>query len=225
MSQAQVERINQTAMEIYAARLEGEMMEPAYNTAPTEQVPAIVENEDGTYRRETMQWGVVPYPGAPIVTNARDDSLLTKRMFKDPVQRRRCVVFADGFYEWQTIGKTKIPHYFFLKGRRPFVFAGLYEPAQVPDGPRRCMIVTTEPNELLVPFHNRMPVILPFDVSKRWLSDVVLTPENLPEFCRPYPVADMEEYRTDSKMSNSRYKAADAIEPWKPDGDELDLGV
>lgn len=221
MTQAQLDRIKEFARQAFEAALE-ELLQAAFNAAPTELLPVVIER-DGAFKGEMMQWGVKPGPDGPFVTNARDDSLLQKRMFKQSAQKRRCAILADGFYEWQTIGRAKVPHYFFLKDRDPFAFAGLYEPPVEPGGPNRCMVVTTTPNAILEPFHNRMPVILAPEVRKPWLTQTPLTPENLPGFCRPYPVELMQEYRTDSKMSNSRYKAPDAIEPWKPDSGEFDL--
>ena len=85
------------------------------------------------------------------------------------------------------------------------------------------MVVTTTPNEMLASFHDRMPVILGDEVMEDWLGDAPLTTENLPRFCCPYPAALMRMHRTDSKMSNSRYKAADAIAPWQRDPGEFDL--
>jgi putative SOS response-associated peptidase YedK len=83
------------------------------------------------------------------------------------------------------------------------------------------MVVTTTPNSMLEAFHDRMPVILAPEQRQAWLRDQPLTPENLSAFCRPYPVELMQEHRTDSKMSNSRYKGADALDPWRPDPGEL----
>ncbi len=147
-------------------------------------------------------------------------------MFKKSAQKRRCAILADGFYEWQeTIGHTKIPHYFFLKEHEPFAFARLYEPPAVEGGPSRCMVVTTTPNSMLEAFNDRMPVILQDDVRQEWMSDAALTEENLPRICRPFPAEGMQEYRTDSKMSNSRYKGTDATEPWRSPAGEFDFGA
>lgn len=222
MTQTQLDRIKELSLEGFKVMLDGILKYEAFNVAPTELLPVIVER-DGGFFGEMMQWGFKPGPDGPFVTNARDDSLLQKRMFKQSAQQRRCAILADGFYEWQTIGRAKIPHYFYLKDREPFAFAGLYESPVEPGGPSRCMVVTTTPNAILERFHNRMPVILALEVRKPWLAQTPLTPENLPVFCRPYPEGLMREHRTDSKMSNSRYKGADAIEPWRPDPGELDL--
>ncbi len=223
MTQAQLDRIKAFARQAFEAALTN-LVQAAYNAAPTELVPVVVAR-NGRYESEMMQWGVKPPGPTPLVTNARDDSLLNpeKRLFKDSAQKRRCAILADGFYEWQTIGRTKVPHYFFLKDHAPFAFAGLYEPAAEPDGPQRCMVVTTTPNPMLAVMHDRMPVILAERVRKTWLAPTPLTPENLPEFCRPYPVEEMEQHRTDSRMSSSRYKAADAIAPWQRDPGEFDF--
>lgn len=224
MTQAQLEKIHELSLQGFRVALDGVLKYSAYNAAPTELVPVIVER-DGARTGEMMVWGVKPGPTAPLVTNARDDSLLNpeKRMFKSSAQKRRCAILADGFYEWQTIGRAKVPHYFYLKDRAAFAFAGLYEEPLESGGASRCMVVTTTPNSILEAFHDRMPVILSPEVTVDWLGRNPLTPENLSTFCRPYPAELMGEHRTDSRMSNSRYKAADAIEPWKPDAGELDF--
>ena len=172
-----------------------------------------------------MEWGVKPGPAAPFVTLARDDSLLNpqKRMFKTSAQKRRCAILADGFYEFQTFGRTSVPHYFFLKNREPFAMAGLYESPAKAGGRNRCMVVTTTPNAVVAPVIERMPVILGEEVRTSWLGDTPLTPENLSVYCQPYPADQMQEYRTDSKMNHSGYKEADAIAPWKPDPGEFDF--
>ena len=220
MTQANLERIKEFAARAFQVAVDQILAKAAYNAAPTEPLPVILKPA-GHARAAMMSWGVKPGPHGPFVTNARDDSLLVKPMFKQSAQKRRCVILADGFYEWQTIGRTKVPHYFFLKGHEPFALAGLYEPPANPEGPSRCMVVTTTPNAMLEPFHDRMPVILAPEVRQAWLSDQPLTAENLPGFCRPYPVELMQEHRTDAKMSSSRYKEADALAPWKPDPGEL----
>jgi len=197
-----------------------DMLMRSPNLSPTELLP-VIRRTGINFEYEPMIWGY--QAGSMLVTNARDDSLLTKALFKTSAQKRRCVVVADGFYEWQTMGRTKVPHHFFLKGHVPFALAGLYEDASV--GPRRAMLVTTEPNSLLEAYHNRMPAILDRERAKAWLSDVPLTADNLRSLCVSYPAGLMEEYRVDSRMSNSRYKGDDAAEPWKPADGELELGV
>ena len=115
MTQAQLDRIKEFAHRRFHLAF-AEIVKATFNAAPTEPLPMVVKRE-GVYREEMMPWGVKQGGSAPLVTNARDDSLLNpeKRMFKISAQKRRCVILADGFYEWQTIGRTKVPHYFFLK--------------------------------------------------------------------------------------------------------------
>jgi len=138
---------------------------PRYNIAPSQTV--IVVNDDGTRHLTQMRWGLIPsWAQDPAIgnrmINARAETVATKPAFRVALRKRRCLIPADGFYEWQPLGRRKQPIYIALKNREPFAFAGLWEIWTSPEGEevKSCTIITTEANTLLKPIHDRMPVML-----------------------------------------------------------------
>jgi putative SOS response-associated peptidase YedK len=157
---------------------------PRYNIAPTQ--PVIVVNDDGTRRLTQMQWGLIPsWAKDPAIgnrmINARAETVATKPAFRVALRKRRCLIPADGFYEWQPVGRRKQPVYITLKTREPFSFAGLWETWTAPDGQevKSCTIITTDANALLKPIHDRMPVILTREAEGVWLNPAIQDPERL----------------------------------------------
>ena len=137
--------------------------------------------------------------------NARAETLAEKPSFRAAYLRRRCLILADGFYEWQTIpgSKAKTPMYIRLASGKPFAFAGLWELWRPDDTPvLSCTIITTEPNDLLAPIHNRMPVILPPDAYDLWLDPAEQKPAALNALLKPYPADLMTAYPV-SRLVNS----------------------
>jgi putative SOS response-associated peptidase YedK len=126
--------------------------------------------------------------------NARAETVAEKPSFRSAFRDRRCLVIAEGFYEWQKLGKAKKPMLIRLKSGRPFGFAGLYETWVSPDGQtvRSCTIITTEANELIRPIHDRMPVILPARNEAAWLAPENRDSRTLLSMLKPYPAAEME---------------------------------
>jgi putative SOS response-associated peptidase YedK len=180
-----------------------------YNVAPTQPV-AVIPN-DGKNRVDFFLWGLIPSwakdPGiGSRMINARAETLAEKPAFRTAFRRRRCLVLADGFYEWrQEPGRTtKTPMYVQLKSKEPFGFAGLWEIWQNGDGSeiRSCTIITTSPNRLMEEIHNRMPVILPREAHSIWLSPDELSPKELRPLLGPYPDEEMSAYPV-SRMVNS----------------------
>lgn len=165
-----------------------------YNIAPSTMIPAIRPDRAGAREGVALQWGLVPRwskdakDGARLA-NARADGVATKPAFRDAFRKRRCVVPASGFYEWQTIGKTKHPWYFHFKDESPFVFAGLWESWRSLDGVelQTCSLITTEPNDVVRPLHDRMPVILRDDAVDRWLDPAVTDAATLQPLLAPTP--------------------------------------
>ena len=148
---------------------------PRYNIAPTQQVVTITN--DGARRAEYMRWGLVPFWAKDLkigsrMINAVGETAATKPAFRAAFKKRRCLVLADGFFEWRIDGKSKIPTYIFLKSREPFAFAGLWETWKSPEDEivKSCTIITTKPNEFMEPIHNRMPVILSSETEALWLD-------------------------------------------------------
>jgi putative SOS response-associated peptidase YedK len=172
---------------------------PRYNIAPTQPILALPN--DGTGKADFFVWGLIPsWAKDPTIgsrmINARAETLAEKPAFRAAYKYHRCLIFANGFYEWQARPGTKIkvPHFIHLKSGAPFAFAGLWEHWQSPDGSevRSATIVTTEPNELMSPIHNRMPVILPAASQAQWLDPAPRS--GLQSLLVPYPAAEMEAY-------------------------------
>ncbi len=190
--------------------------QPRYNVALTRRMPVITRRKART-TLDSMQFGLVPPARTPaerpvILGNARSETLLAKPAFRDAAHHRRCLVPADGFYEWEKQGRERLPHYFTLRERRPFYFAGLWEPAR-DDTPAAFCIVTTTPNSLLAAIHDRMPVILGPNSGPAWLGDEPLEPARLAQLCRPLPADLMNGHRVDSRVNSVRYEAPDCIVP------------
>ncbi len=189
---------------------------PGYNIALTRRMPVVIKCPKP--RLEAMSFGIVvparpPARKATIMGNARADTLLQRPTFRDAARHRRCLVPADGFYEWEKHGTARLPHYFTLRDRQPFFFAGLWEPANDPAGPASFCIVTTGPNALVQPIHDRMPVILGPNSGPVWLGDEPLDPAQLDRLCRPLPAEMMTGHRVDARVNNVHYEAPDCIAP------------
>jgi putative SOS response-associated peptidase YedK len=160
--------------------LRGDLPEfgPRYNIASSQEVPLIIRNED---RNEVkpMRWGLVPswaqdHSVGQRMINARSETLLEKPSFKQLVARRRCLVPADGFYEWRREGNRKVPMWIHLKNREPFAFAGLWDcwlERDLGSELYTFTIITTRANALLQPIHNRMPVIYDKEMGRQWLEE------------------------------------------------------
>jgi putative SOS response-associated peptidase YedK len=186
---------------------------PSYNIAPTQKVAAIIT--DGVKRLVPMRWGLVPsWAKDPSIgnkmINARAETITEKASYRNAFKKRRCLVVADGFYEWQSMGDAKRPMYIRLKSGKPFGFAGLYEVWNPPEGEAitTCTIITTEANELMKPIHERMPVIIPREHRDKWLDPTMQDQGQLLGMLRPNPAEEMEAYpvsrRVNSPSNNSR---------------------
>lgn len=152
-------------------------LSPSYNVAPTDQVYAVAEHE-GHRLLGAFRWGLLPFWAkdrkmAARAINARSETAAAKPTFKESLAKRRCLIPADGFYEWQRKDKGKLPHYIYNKDGTPLVFAGLWSSWKDPETGERlrtCTILTGEPNDLVAPIHDRMPVSLPPEVWEAWLD-------------------------------------------------------
>jgi len=172
-----------------------------FNIAPTQPILAIPN--DGTNKADFFVWGLIPsWAKDPSIgsrlINARSETLAQKPAFRAAFKYRRCLVFSDGFFEWQAQpgSKNKVPHFIHLNSGAPFAFAGLWEHWQSTDGSevRSAAIITTEPNELMASIHNRMPVILPRNAYAQWLDPAPQAPEHLQPLLLPYPAIEMSAY-------------------------------
>ena len=182
---------------------------PRYNVAPTQPV-AVVPN-DGKNKLDFFVWGLIPswakdpQIGSRMI-NARSETLAEKPSFRAAYRRRRCLVLADGFYEWRKEpgSKTKTPMYIQMESQEPFAFAGLWEIWHSKEGDKilSCNIITTEPNELVAKIHNRMPVILPSESYTEWLAPEERQPGQLNHLLKPYPDQELVAFPV-SKTVNS----------------------
>ncbi len=192
---------------------------PRYNIAPGQAVLALPN--DGAKRADFFQWGLIPAwsrdpsVGARLI-NARAETLGEKPSFRGPYRYKRCLLPADGFYEWKSAAgqKTKIPHYLRLKNGKPFAFAGLWDEWLGPDGSaiKTCAIITTTPNALVAEIHNRMPVILPPATWDAWLNPASLPPAQLNPLLSPYPAEQMETYPVSRLVNQSRLDRPEMIQ-------------
>ena len=193
---------------------------PRYNIAPTQEVLAVIEDEQGR-RLERFRWGLVPAwaPDPKMgnkLINARAETLFAKPSFRDAARQRRCLILADGFYEWQKLPDgRKIPFYIKLKSQKPFGMAGLWEIWEGPDGSvlKTCTIVTTDANELLKPIHNRMPVIVPHKLRDLWLDSHVRRAVELAPVLKPYPADELECYPVSRLINREDYDGPECIAP------------
>jgi putative SOS response-associated peptidase YedK len=193
---------------------------PRFNIAPTQPILAIPN--DGKNAADFFVWGLIPsWSKDPTIAsrliNARAETLAEKPSFRGGFKYKRCLILADGFYEWKTVPgtKTKIPHFIFLKNRAPFAFAGLWDEWHSPDGGslRSATIITTEPNELMAAIHNRMPVILnPRDYAQ-WLDPAPQTPANLQPLLKPFPADEMSAYPVSTLVNSSSTDRAELVVP------------
>jgi putative SOS response-associated peptidase YedK len=181
---------------------------PRYNIAPSQQIPVITQTDE-VRCLEGYKWGLVPFwaKDAKIgnkMINARAETLLEKPAFRQALTKRRCLIPADGFYEWQAQGKLKQPIYIRRRDKALFAFAGLWEEWRSPEGEllRSCTIITGTPNELIAPIHDRMAVILTPEHEARWLAAENQDAAELVKLLTPYPAAEMETYPV-SRLVNS----------------------
>ena len=192
--------------------------QPRYNIAPTQEVLAVTN--DGMRRAEYMRWGLVPFWAKDLsvgykMINAKSETLAERSSFRTAYRKRRCLVLADGFYEWRKEGKAKFPNYIFLRSHEPFAFAGLWETWKSPAGEtvRSCTIVTTEPNTLIGPIHNRMPVILPDEAEALWLDPLTEDAVVLGPLLTPFPAESMDHYRVSDLVNSAKNQGPECVEP------------
>jgi putative SOS response-associated peptidase YedK len=179
----------------------------SYNIAPTQEI--LIINAGGKRELVKCRWGLVPSwvrelsDGSGLI-NARAETLDEKPSFRELFRKGRCLIVADGFYEWKKEKGRKVPYYVRMKSRRPCGFAGLYNRWTSPGGESvcTCTIITTEANDLVVPVHDRMPVIVSDDKVDIWLDPGFQDTGALKEFLRAYPAEEMEMFRVSDKVNS-----------------------
>jgi putative SOS response-associated peptidase YedK len=205
-------------LDFFGIELPADPPSPRYNIAPTQAVLVLKEGDQG---RELAwhRWGLIPtWASDPSIgnrlINARGETVAEKPSFRSAFRKRRCLVLADGFYEWQAAGKkTKQPYLFRLRSQEPFAFAGLWESWQGGEEEvQTCTMVTTEANAVVRPVHVRMPVILAPEAYDRWL-DPHLAGDAVVELLRPYPAEEMTATAVSARVNSPRFDDPACAEP------------
>jgi putative SOS response-associated peptidase YedK len=195
-------------------------LEPRYNIAPTQPVAAVRAGPGGGRELVRLRWGLVPPwaadPGAgPPLINARSESVADKPSFRTAFRQRRCLVPADGFYEWARHAGKRQPIHFRLRDGRPFAFAALWERWQAPGAPavESCAILTTAANELVRQAHDRMPAILDPTGCGEWLDPAARDPAALAAWLRPFPAEAVTACPVGSWVNNPRNEGPACLAP------------
>jgi putative SOS response-associated peptidase YedK len=200
----------------FAAEAQSEFdYSPCFNICPTTNVP-VIRQTDGGREVTQMQWGFIPswvkeIGFAPI--NAVSEKVSVSAMFRSAIKKRRCLVPADGFYEWQKVGGKKVKGdapWLFEVGGKPFAFAGIWERWNELES---CAILTTGPNELMAPIHHRLPVILSPNDYEAWLDPTTNDPEKLTYLYEPFPANDMTMVRVSNYVNTVKNQGEQCVAP------------
>ncbi len=193
---------------------------PRYNIAPSQAVLAIPN--DGKNAADFFLWGLIPSwaKDASIgsrMINARGETLAEKPSYRGVYKYKRCLIPADGFYEWksQPGTKTKIPYFIHMKDGKPFAFAGLWDEWHAADGAplRTCTIITTSPNPLMASIHDRMPVIVKPENYAEWLDEAPRSPDSLQHLIAAFPAEEMEAYPVSALVNSPSNDQAECLQP------------
>ena len=199
----------------------GDLFTPRYNIAPSQNCPVVTVNEDKRVLI-MMRWGLVPFWAKDVksgynLINAKAETLKEKASFRTPFKKKRCLVLADGFYEWTHSEKkgAKQPYRFVLKNRQPFAFAGLWDEWSNPEGEKLLTftIITTTANELMESIHDRMPVILHEKDEGIWLDPQLADTDKLSQLLKPYSSKEMEAYKVSTFVNSPKNNGPKCIEP------------
>lgn len=198
------------------------VIEPRYNIAPSQDI--VVVRRDGTNVMIACRWGYIPAWAKEekigySMINARAETIETKPAFSKAFSNQRCLIVADGFYEWKKYEGRKVPFYIRMRSKKPFGFAGLFNVWSSPRGEGICTstLITTQANELLMPIHDRMPVIIPPQSYDVWLDPDFRDAKSLKDLLLPYPSDLMEIFQVSPSVNSPSYDSEEAINPWRPD--------
>jgi putative SOS response-associated peptidase YedK len=197
---------------------------PRYNIAPAQEVVLVRRERAGAARRlARARWGFVPaWPGTPWrrgpLVNARAETAARAPAFREAFLRRRCLVPADGFYEWrpEPASRSKQPWLVRRRDARPFALAGLWEPPAGGDGPETLVLLTTEPNALVAPIHDRMPLILPREACDAWLDPACRDAARLSPLLQPYPEQWLEAFAVGRAVNDPAREGPECVAPEPP---------
>jgi len=199
-----------------------EWAKPRFNVTLAQTMPVVSVGSDGPEVRGMIPFYEHEQPKRKLLPNAKAETAATLSAFKHAVAKRRCLVPANGYYEWQSLGKLKLPHLFTLMDEKPFAFAGIWEPAEE-DMPATYAILTTGPNNLVASIHNRMPVILTPETMPRWLGTEPLSEDAFRALTQPLPADRMQERPVNRYVSNSRNEGPQCHAAPEAEPPELEL--
>jgi len=194
------------------------LLEARYNIYPGQNVPVIIMEERKKF--VMMRWGLVPsWSNDPLIgfqmINARAETLSQKASFKNSFKKLRCIIPCSGFYEWKKLDKkTKVPYFIRLRNGTPFALAGLWDRWNKDGGNLTTFtIITTTPNNIIKPIHDRMPVILKSENHDMWINPDITDTEYISDFLKPYPSEEMELYEISTFVNNPKNDSPECIEP------------
>jgi putative SOS response-associated peptidase YedK len=194
-------------------------LQPRYNIAPTQEVVTVLHDTDNDLRvAKLLRWGLIPsWSKDPSIAtkliNARSETVAEKPSFRSAFKKRRCLIVADGFYEWLRTEGKKQPFRFQLQDKQPFGFAGLWEQWQSPSGEEihTCTILTTAANELMAPIHDRMPVILKPEDYDLWLDPQAQDPKMLQPLLQPFSTEAMTAYPVSTIVNSPKNNTPECV--------------
>ncbi|HAQ08365.1 MAG TPA: hypothetical protein DCR24_12915 [Bacillus bacterium] len=197
-----------------------EDLDARYNIAPGQDILTVIDSGNSNRREGVrMRWGLIPFwaddekIGYKMI-NARAETIDEKASFKSALKKRRCLILADGFYEWKKDGETKQPYRFGLKSKKPFALAGIWENwSKNGKSITSCTIITTEPNKMTRKVHDRMPVILPEDKIDVWLNPAIDESSELKKLLVPLQAEKMESYQVSTAINSARNEGEELILP------------
>ena len=198
-------------------------IQPNYNVAPTQEIPIVVLHEDERHIKK-RHWGLVPFWAKDIsigsrMINARVETVTSKPAFRAALKQRRCLIPANGFYEWFGKAGNKQPYYFHLPSGEPFAFAGLYEIWEDKEAPpeagpyKSCTIITTEASESVKDIHNRMPLILKPEAYEEWLDPSNKEPAKIEELLKTAYVKEVNRYPVSKLVNQVGNNKKECVEP------------
>jgi putative SOS response-associated peptidase YedK len=191
-----------------------------YNVAPSQNIPVIVSDEEGNRKLTEMRWGLVPFWAKDTkignrMINARSETITEKNTFKRALTRRRCLIPADGFYEWKKVGKVKQPMRITLKDQKIFSMAGLWDTWKNPEGKtiNSCTIITCGANSFMKDIHDRMPVILSKKAEEEWLNQKQTDPDKLKKHLAPHPSKNFQSEIVSTLVDSPGYDGPECVMP------------
>jgi len=198
---------------------------PSFNISPTQQVPVVRSHPHRGPQLHHLRWGLLPHwmenpLDGPLMINARQETAHQKPAFRGAFERRRCLLPATGFYEWQRVGTSRVPYSVTLADPQTFAFAGLWERWQ-PAGQmpiESVVILTTAANDSLASIHDRMPVMLSAEAFESWLSPRVQSRSTLAQILHQGPGSDFDTTRVSDRVNNSAHNDADCLTPTRSPG-------